>query len=129
MKIRLLALLTLAGLGIASATAQPSNAQVGVPSNQTINPQNSDTNNDPFNQGVEQNNFGGIMNLIHRANFGGAGYNPEFFTEQSQQIDEAAAAFRAKQQQRVKQGRAVQPTNQPTNQQGSTIIRLEPSGN
>jgi hypothetical protein len=125
MKIRLLALSTLAGLGIASAVAQPSNAQVGVPSNQTTNPQNYDNSNDPFNQGVEQNNFGGIMNLIHRANFGGAGYNPEFFTEQSQQIDEAAAAYRTRQQQRIKQGGAVQPTNQ----QGSTIIRLEPSGN
>ena len=128
MKIRLLALLTLAGLGIASATAQPSNAQVGLPSNQSTNPLNSDTNNDPFNQGVEQNNFGGIMNLIHRANLTG-GYNPEFFAEQGQQLDEAAAAFRARQQQRIKQGGAVQPTNQPTNQQGSTIIRLEPSGN
>jgi hypothetical protein len=125
MKIRLLALLTLAGLGIASAAAQPSNAQVSVPSNQSTNPLNSDTNNDPFNQGVEQNNFGGIMNLIHRANFGG-GYNSEFFTEQGQQLDEAAAAFRARQQQRIKQGGAVQPTNQ----QGSTVIKLEPtSGN
>ncbi len=124
MKIRLLALSTLAGLGIASVTAQPSNAQVGVPSNQTTNPQNYDNSNDPFNQSVEQNNFGGIMNLIHRANFGGAGYNPEFFAEQGQQLDEAAAAFRAKQQQRVRQG-VVQPS-----QQGSTVIKLEPtSGN
>jgi hypothetical protein len=126
MKIRLLALLTLAGLGIASATAQPSNAQIGVPSNQSTNPQNYDNSNDPFNQGVEQNNFGGIMGLIHRANFGGAGYNPEFFAEQSQQLDEAAAAFRARQQQRIQQGGVVQPSNQ----QGSQVIKLEPaSGN
>jgi hypothetical protein len=125
MKIRLLALSTLAGLGIASATAQPSNAQVSIPSNQTTNPQNYDTNSsDPFAQGVEQGNFGGIMSLIHKANLG-SGYNPEFFTEQSQQIDEAAAAFRARQQQRINQGGAVQPS-----QQGSQVIKLEPaSGN
>ncbi len=122
MKIRLLALFTLAGLGIASAAAQPSNAQIGFPSNQTTNPQNYDTNSsDPFNQGVEQGNFGGIMNLIHRANLGGGAYNPEFVTEQSQQLDEAAAAFRRKQQQQIQQGGV-----QPSNQQGSTVIKLEP---
>lgn len=123
MKIRLLALLTLAGLGIASAVAQPTNAQVGVPANQSTNPQNYDNSNDPFNQGVEQSNFGGIMGLIHKANFGG-GYNPEYFAEQGQQIDEAAAAYRARQQQ-IKQGGVVQPSFQ-----GSPVIKLEPaSGN
>lgn len=123
MKIRLLALFTLAGLGIASATAQPSNAQIGFPANQTTNQQNYESNtNDPFAQGVEQGNFGGIMNLIHRANLNG-GYNPEFFTEQSQQLDEAAAAFRKKQQQ-IQQGGV-----RPSNQQGSTVIKLEPSRN
>ena len=123
MKIRLLALFTLAGLGIATATAQPSNAQIGFPPNQSTNQQNYESNtNDPFAQGVEQSNFGGIMNLIHRANFGN-NYNPEFLTEQSQQLDEAAAAFRKKQQQ-IQQGGV-----QPSNQQGSTVIKLEPSRN
>ncbi|MBF2067664.1 MAG: hypothetical protein IGS39_25085 [Calothrix sp. C42_A2020_038] len=119
MKIRLLAILSLAGLGLISV-AQPSNAQA-LPSNQSTNLQNYDSRgNDPFYQGTEQSPFD-MFRLIHNANLGLNRYNPEFANQQRREIDEAAEAFRARQQQRLQQGNLAQPTQQ------TPIIKLEPS--
>lgn len=126
MKIRLLALLSLAGLGLASV-AQPSNAQTS-PSNQSTNPQNYDTpSNDPFYRGTEQSPFN-MFQMIHNAQLGINNYNPEFFSQQGKELDEAAAAFR--QRQELMMQRNTQNTGnivQPLPQQGSQIIKLEPS--
>ncbi|MBW4604547.1 MAG: hypothetical protein KME29_34560 [Calothrix sp. FI2-JRJ7] len=127
MKIRLLALLSLAGLGLASV-AQPSNAQT-FPSSQTTNPQNYDTpSNDPFYRGTEQSPFN-MFQMIHNAQLGINNYNPDFFNQQGKELDEAAAAFRARQQQMMQNGNTRNTGNilQPLPQQGSQIIKLEPS--
>lgn len=126
MKIRLLALLSLAGLGLASV-AQPSNAQT-FPSNQSTNPQNYDTpSNDPFYRGTEQSPFN-MFQMIHNAQLGINNYNPDFFNQQGKELDEAAAAFRKQQEQRMR-GNTPNTGNivQPLPQQGSQIIKLEPS--
>ncbi|RUT09205.1 hypothetical protein DSM106972_012580 [Dulcicalothrix desertica PCC 7102] len=125
MKIRLLALLSLAGLGLASV-AQPSNAQT-FPGNQT-NPQNYDAPSDPFSRGTEQSPFN-MFQMIHNAQLGINNYNPDFFNQQSKELDEAAAAFRARQQQMMQNGNTQNTGNivQPLPQQGSQIIKLEPS--
>ncbi|OKH49313.1 hypothetical protein NIES2101_20800 [Calothrix sp. HK-06] len=128
MKIRLLALLSLAGLGLASV-AQPSNAQTAqnVPASQSTNPQNYDTPSDPFSRGVEQSPFN-MFQLIHNAQLGINNYDPEFFKQQSQEIDDAATAFRKRQQLMMRTG--TQNTGnivQPLPQQGSQVIKLEPS--
>lgn len=107
MKIRLFALATLAGLGMAGAMVpQKSMAQV-------LNPQNGDNTNpsDPFYQGTEQSPFN-MFQLLHNAQLGiGNLYNPEFATQQREQIDEAAAAFRARQQQAIRSGGGTQQPN------------------
>jgi hypothetical protein len=127
MKIRLLALLSLAGLSLLSMV-QPSNAQ-NVPA---INQQNYDKpNNDPFYQGTEQSPFN-MFQMIHNAQLGINGYNPEYFQQQSQELDEAAAAFRKRQQQMMQNGSLGNTQNtgtilQPLPQQGSQIIKLESS--
>jgi hypothetical protein len=88
-----LAFITVAGIGFASLLAP----QLSL-ANPVTNPQNSDPQNtvDPFAQGVEQNPFS-LFQLIHNASFGGL--NPDFASEQNQQLNDAAAAFRARQQQ------------------------------
>ncbi len=124
MKIRLLALLSLAGLGLVSV-AQPSNAQTS-PTGQVTNPLNSDTQtNDPFYRGTEQSPFN-MFQMIHNAQLGLNNYNPDFFNQQSKEIDDAAAAFRARQQQMIQTGNTGN-TVKPLPQQGSQVIRLEPS--
>jgi hypothetical protein len=127
MKIRLLAILSLVGLGLASV-AQPSNAQA-FPSNQTTNLQNYDTPNstDPFSRGTEQSPFN-MFQMIHNMNLGINNYNPDYFNQQSKEIDEAAAAFRARQQSRMQTGTAGNTGNtvQPL-PQGSQVIKLERS--
>ncbi|BAZ11266.1 hypothetical protein NIES4071_30920 [Calothrix sp. NIES-4071] len=127
MKIRLLALLSLAGLGLVTI-AQPSNAQT-APSGQVTNPLNSDTqSNDPFYRGTEQSPFN-MFQMIHNAQLGINNYNPEFFNQQSKEIDEAAAAFRRQQQLRIQTGNTGNTGNivKPLPQQGSQVIKLEPS--
>jgi hypothetical protein len=94
---------------------QPSFAN---PSDAT-NPQNynSPNINDPFNQGVEQDTLGSnLFQLIHRANLGNL--NPDFASEQREQLDAAAEAFKTKRQLRFQQ---AQP--QPT-QPGSQVITI-----
>lgn len=91
---------------------QPSFAQVGNP-----NPiQDLDTErqtDDPFSA---QNNEGGsygVFDLIHRATLGNNRDLNEYATEQNQNLDAAAAAFRAKQRQLIQQpNSAVNPTPQ-----------------
>ena len=69
-----------------------------------------------------------MFQMIHNAQLGINNYNPDFFNQQSKELDEAAAAFRARQQQMM-QGNTQNTRNivQPLPQQGSQIIKLEPS--
>ena len=86
---------------------------------QATNPENYDSSNrtDPFSRGVEQGNFN-VFQLIHNANFGQL--NPNYASEQSQELNDAATAFKAKQQQLLQQ-RQQQST--PQVQQNRVLIR------
>lgn len=86
---------------------------------QATNPENYDSPNrtDPFARGVEQGNFN-VFQLIHNANFGQL--NPNYASEQSQELNDAAAAFKAKQQQLLQQR---QQQSSPQVQQNRVLIR------
>lgn len=109
--LKTLLTLTFAGMGFAClVVAKPGLAQP----TSGINLQNyeSPNSNDPFTQGVEQNPFG-LFQLIHNANFGQT--NPNFASEQNQQLNDAAAEFKAKQQRLLQQqqGRSGSQVNTP----------------
>ena len=91
-------------------------------------PQNNDSQfgnqNDPFNGGVEPGNqSSSLLKLIQNAQLGTL--NPDFGKESSEQVNDAAAEFRKKQQQYLQQGQptGVQQNNTPSNSQPSFIIR------
>ncbi|KAB8316370.1 hypothetical protein SD81_024500 [Tolypothrix campylonemoides VB511288] len=100
--------LTFAGMSFASLVLpQPSLAQSNSRNIlQELNPQQND---DPLSpRSDEVNNFG-MFNLINRLQQGNTVWNAN---EQNQQLNDAAAAFRAKQQQLLQQQTQQQP-NQP----------------
>lgn len=110
---------TVAGIGFSSLLiAQPSSAQISpvdaFPSGTT-----TDQNTDPFSR----NNSGNLdmFDLIHRSKFGTFNWNSD---EQNQQLDSAAAAFKARQQ-KLLQGQ--QQPGQAT--PGSPIITPSSSEN
>ncbi|QSJ18234.1 hypothetical protein JYQ62_05290 [Nostoc sp. UHCC 0702] len=93
---------TVAGISVTSLLiAKPSLAQVNqtdtFPSDST-----TDQNTDPFSR-ANSDNFS-MFDLIHRAKFGNLNWNSD---EQNQQLDSAAAAFKARQQ-RLLQGEQQQ---------------------
>ncbi|MBG1268285.1 hypothetical protein [Nostoc sp. WHI] len=95
---------TVAGVSFASLLiAQPSSAQVGstdaFPSGGT-----TDQNTDPFSR-TNSDNFN-MFDLIHQANFGSFNWNSE---QQNEQLDSAAAAFKARQQKLI-QGQQSTPS-------------------
>ncbi|MCC5641420.1 hypothetical protein LC607_00285 [Nostoc sp. CHAB 5824] len=84
---------TVAGISFASLLmAQPSSAQVS-PADAFPNNSTTDQNTDPFSRS-NSDNFN-MFDLIHKANFGTLNWNPE---QQNEQLDSAAAAFKARQQ-------------------------------
>jgi hypothetical protein len=117
MKIRSLALVSIIGLGLATAVV-PQKSMAQLTNSQNYDQPNA---NDQFNQGGQQDGFN-MFQLLHNAQLGIGSYNPDAAKEQRQQIDEAATSFFARQRQRMQQGQA-QPSNQPS----STIIKLEPA--
>ncbi|MDZ8089781.1 MAG: hypothetical protein RMY16_30135 [Nostoc sp. DedQUE12b] len=115
-----------AGISFASLLmAQPSSAQVSpadtFPSNST-----TDQNTDPFARS-NSDNFN-MFDLIHRANFGTLNWDSN---QQNEELNSAAAAFKARQQKLI-QGQQQQPTlSLPTVTQPSVTPPLvtPPSGN
>ncbi len=96
---------TVAGIGFASLLiAQPSSAQVSSPTDAFPSNSTTDQNTDPFSR-TNSDNFN-MFDLIHRANFGTLNWNPD---QQNEQLDSAAAAFKARQQ-RLIQGQQQQAT-------------------
>lgn len=103
--IKQLFALTFAGMSFASLVlAQPSLAQSNSRNIlQDLNPQQND---DPLSpRSDEVNNFG-MFNLLHRLQQGNTVWNAN---EQNQQLNDAAAAFRAKQQQLLQQQTQQRP--------------------
>lgn len=84
---------TVAGISVTSLLiAQPSSAQIS-PTDAFPSGGTTDQNTDPFSR-ANSDNFD-MFNLIHRAKFGTLNWNAD---EQNQQLDSAAAAFKARQQ-------------------------------
>lgn len=110
-------LATLAGLSFASLlTAQPSLADT----NQPFSSLESDTNSNPLSGNSSDFN---LFNLIHQANFGTLNWNSE---QQNEQLDDAAAAFKARQQKLI-QGQQQQNPNSPTSVQNTSPLIILPS--
>ncbi|MBR8834851.1 MAG: hypothetical protein DSM106950_12640 [Stigonema ocellatum SAG 48.90 = DSM 106950] len=98
---------TLAGISFASLLIpQPSFAEPsGSNILQNLTPQD---NNPLAPRSDEVNSTGsGIFDLLHRAQLGSSPWDGE---EHNQELNDAAAAFRAKQQQMLQQQRPQQPT-------------------
>lgn len=95
---------TVAGIGLSSCLlAQPSSAQISSPTDAFPSSSTTDQNTDPFSRN-NSSNFD-MFDLIHRANFGTLNWNND---EQNQQLDSAAAAFKARQQ-KLLQGQQQRP--------------------
>ncbi|MEH1939989.1 MAG: hypothetical protein V7L01_07210 [Nostoc sp.] len=96
---------TLAGIGFASLLmAQPSSAQISSPTDAFPSNSTTDQNTDPFSRS-NSDNFN-MFDLIHRANFGTLNWNSD---QQDEQLNSAAAAFKARQQKLI-QGQQQQGT-------------------
>ncbi len=96
---------TVAGMSFASLLmAQPSSAQISSPADAFPSNSTTDQNTDPFSR-TNSDNFN-MFDLIHRANFGTLNWN---YDQQNEQLDSAAAAFKARQQKLI-QGQQQQTT-------------------
>ena len=100
---------TVAVIGVAYLVLpQPSWADAASEAN-PLKDFGSQSTNDPFAVDTEQDSFGGVYDLIHRAQQGNIRSADDFSTEQSQSLDEAAAGFRAKQRQLIQDQQQVSP--------------------
>ncbi|ARV61983.1 hypothetical protein BZZ01_28165 [Nostocales cyanobacterium HT-58-2] len=98
---------TIAGMGFASLLfSQPSLAQSGSDPFGNLNSQE----NDPLSPRSDEVSNMGMWSLFHRLQQGNTVLNAD---EQNQQLNDAAAAFKAKQQQLFRQNQTQQQQNQP----------------
>ncbi|MEH2239459.1 hypothetical protein [Nostoc sp.] len=96
---------TAAGISFASLLmAQPSSAQISSPTDAFPSNSTTDQNTDPFSRS-NSDNFN-MFDLIHRANFGTLNWDSN---QQNDQLNSAAAAFKARQQKLI-QGQQQQAT-------------------
>lgn len=100
-------LATVAGISLASLLVPSAGlAQTANPV-QDLNQQNS--NSDPFSRANDGNSFG-VLDLIHRVTLGNQVGADEFNAQQNQNLNDAAAAFRAKQGQLLKKNQQPIPS-------------------
>ncbi|MCC5605995.1 hypothetical protein LC612_04100 [Nostoc sp. CHAB 5834] len=98
---------TLAGISFASLLmAQPSSAQVSSPADAFPSNNTTDQNTDPFSR-TNSDNFN-MFDLIHRANFGTLNWDSN---QQNEQLDSAAAAFKARQQKLIRGEQQAAPSS------------------
>jgi hypothetical protein len=113
---------TLAGISFASLLmAEPSSAQVSSPTDAFPSTSSTDQNTDPFSRS-NSDNFN-MFDLIHRANFGTLNWNSD---QQNEELNSAAAAFKARQQRLIK-GQQQQAT--PSLPSVTLPVVTPPSGN
>ena len=119
MKIQLslkqLVLGTVLGIGLVSLL-QP---QCWAQAREQVNPLEDfeyEQNSDPFSGNNEADSFG-VFDLIHRANLGNTRSLSDYSTEQNENLDAAAAEFRARQRKQIQgSGQASQPNSISTPQ-------------
>ncbi|MEH2322094.1 MAG: hypothetical protein V7K32_00535 [Nostoc sp.] len=105
LQIHRLIVATVAVISFASLLmAQPSSAQQVSPADAFPSNSTTDQNTDPFSRS-NSDNFN-MFDLIHRANFGTLNWDSN---QQNEQLDSAAAAFKARQQKLIR-GEQQQPT-------------------
>jgi hypothetical protein len=102
---------TFTGISFASfLVAEPSLADLTQP----YSTLNSDNNSNPF---IDNGSTGfDPLSLMHRAKFGPLNWNPE---QQNQQLDDAAAAFRARQNQLLQGQQRQNPNSRAANSDNS----------
>ncbi|MEH1770476.1 hypothetical protein [Nostoc sp.] len=118
---------TAAGISFASLLmAQPSSAQVSSPTDAFPSTSTTDQNTDPFSRS-NSDNFN-MLDLIHRANFGTLNWNSD---QQNEELNSAAAAFKARQQKLIQgQQRQANPSSQTIILPSTTpLLVTPPSGN
>ncbi|MEH1906895.1 MAG: hypothetical protein V7L05_18055 [Nostoc sp.] len=118
---------TVAGISFASLLmAQPSSAQISSPADAFPSTSTTDQNTDPFSRS-NSDNFN-MFDLIHRANFGTLNWDSN---QQNQELDSAAAAFKARQQKLIPGQQRTTPGSPSVIIQPSLTPRLvtPPSGN
>lgn len=102
-------------IGFSLLMPQVSRAQVNTVPNTAPNPledlNNPQENRDPFSRTNDGDAFGGIMQLMQRAQLGTIRSNSEFTAEQDRSINDAAAQFRQRQLQRIQNQNQPQPAN------------------
>ncbi|WP_250125291.1 hypothetical protein [Chroococcidiopsis sp. CCMEE 29] len=103
--------LCIAGIGVVSLLLpQTSWAQTtNVNPLQDFEPEQN--NNDPFSSRSNEVNSFGVFDLMHRAQMGQLRNAEDFSTEQNQNLDAAAAAFRESQRKRLEGQQQAVPTN------------------
>lgn len=103
---------TVAGISFASLLmAQPSSAQQASPADSFPSNSTTDQNTDPFSRSTSDN-FN-MFDLIHRANLGTLNWDSN---QQNEQLDSAAAAFKARQQ------KLIQGQQQPATPSSPLVI-------
>ncbi|PLZ07720.1 hypothetical protein [Fischerella thermalis] len=113
--LKLIAVTTLAGIGLASLLMpQPSLAEPSqIPNLPNYDPQNNtddpyNNNNNPFSNTNTSDGFS-VFNLIHRANLSVPNLD---INAQNQQLDEEAEAFKARQRALTQQNQQQTPSLQ-----------------
>jgi hypothetical protein len=104
----------MAAIGLMVSVAHSASAQqaADVPQPQQIF--QDQQNRDPFS-GRGSDQAGGVMDLVHRAMQAGSLSNEDFYNQQTENLDSAAADFRAAQQQRLN----GTPANKPATTAGT----------
>lgn len=104
-----------ATLGCSLLIPQTSWAQVNNVPNTDPNPlqdlNNAQENRDPFSRTNDGDAFGGIMQLMQRAQMGTIRSTSEFTAEQDRSINDAAAQFRQRQLEMIRNQNQPQPAN------------------
>lgn len=98
-------------IGFASLLmAKPSWAQATVDPN-PLQDLNQEQNRDPFSRSNDEDAYGGIMELMHRAQLGNIRSTSEFSTEQNRSLNDAAAQFRKRQLEMIRNQNQVNPAD------------------
>lgn len=104
---------TVAGISLASLLLPQSSWAQTAPTDRVepLREFNQGEQRDPFSQRYDgDDSFGGVFDLMHRAQMGSIRNPSEFSDEQNQNIDAAASQFRQLQRQRIQQAQPQQAT-------------------
>lgn len=107
---------TVAGISVASLLL-PQSSWAETPRVEPLQDFDSEQNTDPFSSKDDGNGFGGVFDLMHRAQMGSMLNSDELSNQQNENLDAAAAQFRARQRQRLQGQQQATPANPATTPQ------------